>query len=898
MTFELKLSPVGLYRRALMPWIGKRGRANDDENQVSLSAMVACVDNAATTFEHFRCSLENKLFSAIADTLDQDERKQYLKLKRKVALSKATTRPALPSANLCDSLVIEVQEYLAAWTQLDEKISLLRQELHGRQQEEEERIADALTNEDFRTGLRFASKPMYDEAVVLHGALTEMSAQRRKKARWGIQKYLDRATYRTTPFGRFTRVGVLLMSIEEPEPFNKQEHLVQFTRQANKGLFPLLWALLLEDLAGVRRLPVASAIISKRDGERIKLLTVRNQKERIELLPATEALTHLLDWVGQGGRTIGDVLDYASQAIEATDSQETQDYVKKLIDRGLLIPYSAAGFSDSLWTTELLRELSTSDSPNAIEVREFVRMLDNASGIGDFGTASETDELLNRLEAKLAELQNALKPDRKVSTKAILTEDTCGQAYQCRPMNSPVFRTLERYVNAVAPFGWPSEENRVLRELLEREFDGNDTPLVAFFEAYARNIGVPQETKRTAGTIVDPDCYGLGENIARRRQYSRVAFDVRQRAAVATDCSEIDIPIAHIESLLGIGPSNESLPVSVSVFCTPFSTGNEKAPVGLVIPAGRTYLGLGKYTSRFWWGLPQLMEQAREMLNSCDADLEFCEIRCDMNFNANLHPRATKRVIAYPNMPQADTSPLTLHVDQLSVVRAADQSNGAWLRDNTSGKRIVPLDLGFQNLSMRPQLHQVLLKFQPPCASALDLEAAARTMRTVEVFKASQFPREKATYSYEFTPRLTIEGSLVVSRARWGLSIPLTLELIAQEDNAVSFCVLQQLRRATGLPDRVFARLVRAPSSGGQVDSNKFQNNGARKLRDDLFKPRFIDLTSRLGFSLLGEYLSAGSQFTFVLEEALPDPKTEYQLAERLFAEEFVLQFDRRAGQA
>ena len=365
---------------------------------------------------------------------------------------------------------------------------------------------------------------------------------------------------------------------------------------------------------------------------------------------------------------------------------------------------------------------------------------------------------------------------------------------------------------------------------------------------------------------------------------AREGLEKRIRALwrAAPSAEEIVLERRDLEELAAGLPDLEEPFRSVSLFVQP-------VPDGLVID--EILVGFGKYFSRFLYLLPEEVEKDLVASNQRLTRSELAEICGDASFNADLHPPLLPEGIAYPTAEGGSAD------DQISVADLAVEPDPRCpfrvrLVNVTTGRQVIPVDLGFRNPQMRPLLFQMLSRMTPVSAFVLNPPA-----RPEEPGDAGR----EAPGHVIHRPRVTYRGRLVLARRRWTVPQALFPGRGRQESEAGYFLRIKRWREELGLPEEVFVRIV-APGGErkmllekiwpGQMPPGRTPPGKTPGLRDHLGKPQYVDFRNPLLVDLFSRMTENLETFEVILEERLPGRDHLISSGEDRFVTEMILQVD------
>jgi len=209
----------------------------------------------------------------------------------------------------------------------------------------------------------------------------------------------------------------------------------------------------------------------------------------------------------------------------------------------------------------------------------------------------------------------------------------------------------------------------------------------------------------------------------------------------------------------------------------------------------------------------------------------------------------------------------------------------------TTGRQVVPVDLGFRNPRMRPLLFQMLSRMTPASAFVLNPPAQPE-----EPEKPADTGREAPGHIVH-RPRVTYRGRLVLARRRWTLPQALFPGRDRRESEAGYFLRIQRWREELGLPEEVFVRIV-DPGGERVLPETMWPGQGKNPpgkrpgLRDHLAKAQYIDFRNPLLVDLFSRMTENLETFQVILEERLPGRDQLISSGEDRFVTEMILQVD------
>jgi hypothetical protein len=449
----------------------------------------------------------------------------------------------------------------------------------------------------------------------------------------------------------------------------------------------------------------------------------------------------------------------------------------------------------------------------------------------------------------------------------------------------PALAALHELVSFIAPLGVERLEQGTMRRILDERFGGGRVGLLTFYETYFREHVKPAAEARRARRAEggeppapeQPDDSGAGRQRAARSQLLAL---VARKWAASAGAKEIGLSRDEIAAVAGPASPLPDLPHSLSVFVNWVPRSEAAAGGQIVLPHLHCLPGFGKYFSRFLYLLPDEVLGALRAESASPRNVVLAEIAGDQAFNANLRPPTQQCEIVYPTGDRIGC-PEAIEVGELEVGPVEDEQRIA-LFERGTGRRVLPLDLGFLNPFMRPPLYQLLRRFSPSASTRLQLPTGLGRRAVAATDGA-----EGAPPGLIRRPRITYRDLVVIAREAWAVPGETLPQPEPAEWEADYFLRVQAWRLAHGLPDLVYLRAVPLPSAGASAaqaapegahqPGQEVPEAGAEPPRPrpsaDLRKPQYLDFRSPVLVGLLARYRSRGEPFIAVFEECLPAPE-------------------------
>jgi hypothetical protein len=804
-------------------------------------------------------------FGAIGAATEKPHRNRLLGLKRSLYNGKPASGAQLEEA--CALLpsgdaesVRAYNEVLAGRVRLEDELA----RAHGEESAElRSRFRALLDDPSFRKGIMISSRSLHGAIgryVAAGGALSGKD----EKTERGLLRYYTRMAMKATPFSTFCAIipgtftadedGAALYRVEG-DPATKQSYV-----RVNK----LLYGILVDHLKArpdVRRALVVEANPTLRgEGNRLVFLTAIDSREVFQRVPANEVL-QLISGVfrSRPAPTLGDLVTALSEdpQIEAT-LEEAGAYLDKLLEIGFLRFHTGIREQDADWDLPLRALLDRIDDDHARQSSELLGRVREYTEAYATAGPEERARIIEELHATINAAFEAMEVKGRLRKDMPFYEDATAPASAGIALTPGLRRTVDDYVQwarLTSRLAWPRPEQATMRHFFDTFYtEAKSVPLLQFYEDFYREhfkSHVEKEQKLRAGIsreeLKDYDVgnpFGLEFIKSMNTARARLADVIQARWREAGEnADEVSIPLAEVEEALR---EVEPQPVpcrSVSSFTCLVPPRSEGEDPRLILQGASYTAGYGKYFSRFLYMLPgEVTEQVRQDNAAVTGDL-LAEICGDSQFNANLHPPLMRWEISYPT-GESGNAEEQLRSSALFVEPDPEDPHALMLRHAPTGKRVIPVDLGFLNPRMRPPLYQLLSRFTPPVTFAPSIpespvkrqepapaetpaaeaakadaaapagaaaEAAAAPAAEGEAAPAAEAPAPAPRISYR--PRISVEGRVVLARKRWLVPGALFPQRQADETAAEFFLRASRWRAENGIPETAYVRISPLPDA-------------------------------------------------------------------------------------
>lgn len=859
-----------------------------------------------------RGPLSEALFEAVGGLEDQELRRDLLRLKRDVHNLRPPDRSALERVR---GLVPDLERYDRLTRSLREAEARFEACFEAELVRIRRRFQEAVTDEDFRNGVLFASTTLFDEIERYTKAPAEHPAAKARQVERSLLRYYTRTAVKTSPFSTFCAIvpGRIVPGRSVPGKlgFLGNPRKKSTVLRLNKAMYPFLVQAVTARPAVRRHLSVELNPTLRRMDGRWFFLTGAGRREVFQHLAPNPVLDLLLEVLRERVRLPLAVLaETLLEDVEASEDEITA-YLDRLLDAGFLRFRLGIREQELDWDRCLCRLLEGVEDDLA---RRTVRFLEEYRRLADAYAEASLERRRDLLESMTALVDGYFESVEETEGWIPGTETLFEDAGVADDKTSLVLGLgdlgdlMAEYVRLTRPFIWILGEQANMRHFFTEHYGSDRVPLLRFYEDYYREhlaghlereeqIWEPpsgeageERNRETFAQLANPFRLELVDqlNEARRGLEKRI----RELWRAAPSAEEIVLERRDLEELAAGLPDLEEPLRSVSLFVQyvpGLVPGDGDSRDGMVLDS---YLsGFGKYFSRFLYLLPDEVEKDLVAANRRLTRSELAEICGDASFNADLHPPLLPEEIAYPTA-EGGSARDQISVSDLAVEPDPRRPFRVRLVNVTTGREVIPVDLGFRNPRMRPLLFQMLSRMTPVSAFVLNPSEQSEEPEDVD---------PQAPWRVVHRPRVTYRGRLVLARRRWTLPQALFPGRDRQESEAGHFLRIQRWREELGLPEEVFVRILslggerKAPPEKtwpGQIPPGKNRPGKIPGLRDHLAKPQYVDFRNPLLVDLFSRMTENLEKFQVILEERLPGRDQLISWGEDRFVTEMILQVD------
>jgi lantibiotic biosynthesis protein len=734
------------------------------ERALALLGRLAEVDARLQTA---REDVSQRLFAAIGAAQEKPARNRLITIKRDLYNLKVPSAEKLEAALAgVDAETARAARDFAADV---ERVRAVEDELRRAYGEEageaRHRFRELLTDPDFRKGLMVSSRALYGnlERYSAAAASGDLSGRDEKTER-GLLRYYTRMAMKATPFATFCAIipGTFVEGEARTDGetrFTSDPRAKRSFVRINKFLYGLLFDHLKTRQAFRHALDVERNPTLRSEGQRLVFLTAIEGREVFQRLGDNEVLQLIASRFREGSAvTLGELIRILSSdpEIDATP-EEAEAYLDKLLEIGFLRFHTGIREQDADWDLPFRALLDRIDDEHATRASTLLAGLrERVEAYTDAGV-QERSAIIQQIHDDIEEALEAMGVTGRLRKDMPFYEDATSAAAAEIALTPGVrrsFDAFEQWVRATSRLAWPRSEQATMRHFFEDYYkSGQPVPLLKFYEDFYREhfkAHVEKEGRQRAGAGRDQlDGYDVanpfGLQSIKDLSAARIRFTevVRKRWDADRDAESFDLTVDEVEEALSGVETLSGVPRSMGAFALLVPSEGEGADPTFVLHGSSYTAGYGKYFSRFLYMLPDdVQEDVRKANGALTGEL-LAEICGDAQFNANLHPPLMRWEISYPTGESGNTDE-QLRSSEIFVIPDAEDPQNLALVHGPTGRRVIPVDLGFLNPRMRPPLYQLLSRFTPPVMYAPSIPESADEPR--------QPPPPKAEEAQEAAP--------------------------------------------------------------------------------------------------------------------------------------------------
>ncbi|MBB4636439.1 lantibiotic dehydratase [Longimicrobium terrae] len=684
-----------------------------------------------------REAVSHRLFTAIGTAPDKPARNRLIALKRDLYNGKAPTpaRMAEAEAALDAEAVEQVRAAAADLEQGRELEARVRAAYDSETAALRSRFAALVRDSDFRKGVLVSSRALYGHldryaSAAASGSLTG----RDEKTERGLLRYYTRMAAKATPFATFCAIipGTFVEGQAEggegETRFSGSPRAKRSFVRINKFLYGLLFDHL-KTRSGVRHaLRVERNPTIRAENERLVFLTAIDGREVFQRLADNEVLQLIASRFQDGqAPTLGDLISALSSdpEIDATP-EEAEAYLNKLIEIGFLRFHTGIREQDADWDLPFRELLLAMDDEHAHRTAELLAGLRERVARYSEAGVEERAAIIDDMHAVILSALEAMEITGRLRRDMPFYEDATSDASASIALTPGVrraFSDLDTWVRLTARLAWPRAEQATMRHFFESYYGSSaPVPLLKFYEDFYREhfkAHVEKEQQRGRPPAEGEAPYDVGNpfglDVIREmgKVRTRIAELYRQAWSAAPDAETLDLTTEQIEAAVAGAETVSAVPRSMGAFALLVPGGAADGDPSVVLQSASYTAGYGKYFSRFLYMLPDDVQQDVRTANAALSSDLVAEICGDAQFNANLHPPLLEWEISYPTGESGATEQ-QLRSSEIMVQPDPEDPQALCLMHGPTGRRVLPVDLGFLNPRMRPPLYQLLSRFTPP----------------------------------------------------------------------------------------------------------------------------------------------------------------------------------------
>lgn len=724
-----------LFNRFVCRVSGAPADTVDDMRAEEAVALLGRLAEVEARLHAAREDVSQRLFAAIGAAQEKPARNKLIALKRELYNLKPQSAEKLDAA--LAGVEGETAEAVRAFAadaagarQLEDELRRAHDEAAARARV---RFREQITDADFRKGLMVSSRSLYGNLQRYAAASGELSGRDEKTER-GLLRYYTRMAMKATPFATFCAIipGTFVEGGEGGRDgetrFSGDPRVKRSFVRINKFLYGLLFEHLKMRAPFRHALAVERNPTLRSEGGRLVYLTSIEGREVFQRLGDNEVLQLIASRFADGGApTLGELIRALSSdpEIDATP-EEAEAYLDKLLEIGFLRFHTGIREQDADWDLPFRVLLDAIDDEHAHRSSALLaRLRERVEAYTDAGVQERT-ALIEQIHADIEEALDAMEVTARLRKDMPFYEDATSPAsaeISLTPGVRRAFGAFEAWVRATSRLAWPRSEQATMRHFFQTYYGSAEgVPLLKFYEDFYREhfkAHVEKEGKQRGGANKEAlDGYDVGnpfglESIkelnAVRTRFTEV---IRKRWDANRDAESFDLTAAELEEALAGVETLSGVPRSMGAFGLLIPAEGEADPTFLLHGSSYT-AGYGKYFSRFLYMLPDDVQEDVRRANGALTGEMLAEICGDAQFNANLHPPLLRWEISYPT-GESGNSDEQLRSSEILVIPDPEDPQSLALVHGPTGRRVIPVDLGFLNPRMRPPLYQLLSRFTPP----------------------------------------------------------------------------------------------------------------------------------------------------------------------------------------
>jgi len=622
--------------------------------------------------------------------------------------------------------------------------------------EQRAKLKTYLSKEEVATSILATDANAYDAIIKYQSASNVDLNKKARQSEILALKYITRAATKSSPFAGF---GTIAWSADNS---NDRRTVVK----VNQALLVYIQEVLLNHPIGrsIYKLGLNPSLIQK-DSDFEFILNQRN-KEQFQKLEVQAILELLMEILSATDSYHDDLIKTLQEKVEA-DTEGLNSFLEELLAAGFIVLVYPSNREDRNWLDTWVASV---DVVEGTELEELKALLNKTKEIETVSVTIANIERMQNLHAEWKAWFQSIDADFTFNLKKerLFYFDS----YVAAPIHSGIseasIELAKQLADRLSALNF-NEEQVALKRKLEVLTEGKSSiSILELYQHYfsGEQLNIEEEVK------VFNEAYATIKN--------------KLGELLQTKTSTVELTS---ESLLNCLPEIENNRVGWPGFI--FQVGN-----GLPYFSS-CFIGMGKMMSRFvrsnQKSLAELFAHkiAQEIPNATT-------ISDASAFNPNLKPKLISKSIAslFPDQ-HSETS------YQLSELRVSLSDAGPKLLDQ-EGNELSFIPYGLEVPERRSPLYRLLSLFAP---SYPDIELLRRLINS---------KTRQEINGLLFTPRVVIDNSLVLQRARWEMEVQAILKKKAGQSMAMYYKELSEWQSEAGLPSEFFFKSRASESNYGK----------------------------------------------------------------------------------
>ena len=876
-------------------------------------------------------NLCDSLYQVISITEEYEVKKGVITVKRNIFNQRKSSASLILQLSSCvpEHLLNSVLLYQQQLELLDNRKTELSDVYNEEMENIENRFQNIINNNNLLNGLLLGSHDLLQSAEKYIDTEKRKLLNRKNNVEIGLLKYYSRMVTKTSPFSSFNNIGFAAFQPAAPKGLLVEEkQLASFVNLSNYMLRKIQHLLLKFD-PFVQYQFIRLNTTSKVTGTKIIFLLNFNNSESFQELDRSEIIDFILDlYKRQPAIRFGELVTELMGIIDA-EKEELDNYIHKLVTIGFLefdlkpnrkepdwLPAlrkhineinsedeHLTRFSDQLEKAEQLLSQYRNVKENYKERREVLVAIHRTLFYAFYelhkaaGLPEHEREAMNNYSFRIREkkaVEKAVKEPAGMPEKRSDMEDA-GSGKEDRNLeisNNTIFGftpenvlyeetvlendlyidmqtgeqladILSKLNSSLRYINLHSHKCNEFRRFFVEEFGTDkEVTLLDFYDRYYRirnaaEQGPSEEDHNFYRTIEEwQNC--LFEELEGKMDTSGEEIHISSDWIESANSNLVNKPVIR----------NYISRSSFNAFIQCGFEGNRistEKPV-FVLNAG-LFPGFGKLFSRFLYYENNGVRNAL-MQNCTDGECIFAEYSDNSFFNANIHPPIAAYEIESPGGQVMRSPDKVLSLSNL-MVKFDRERDYIHLYDSRSGKKVVFLNLDFQDLRGRSPLFRFL-------SSCFTVPQPGNHFILLEIL--SDKTRRQINANISFQPRLVFNNYLVIRRKCWEVNIEEFSSFSGMNDEATLFYAITEWRKRNDIPEEVFVKLLEYDEKEGK--------------RKEFRKPQYIHFKSPLLVRLLVKnFIKAENAKRISFTEFLPTDSQLLSSSHGKYVSEFLFEW-------